>query len=385
MALFSPPAVKTGYGDDQRLIRSPATALWYALLLVILCAVPWLVGSYYVSQVVFVMIYAIVGVALNILSGQAGQVSIGHAAFLAIGAYTAAVAQKYGVPLPLYLVGAGILTGMAGYLVGLPALRLHGIYLAIATFAFAFIVEEILARWESVTHGNEGLMLPPPSFAGLKLGDFGFYYLCLAVTVLVMLLAINIMRSPTGRAFLAIRDSETAARSMGVDTTKYKTQAFAISAGITGVAGVLYAHKLSFITPEMFTLALSIDFVMIIIIGGIRSVRGAVFGAIFMIMVDPALIFLKDKLPLLTGSIFAGVGVGADTTAAALRGMRRVLDAPGLKTLIFGLIIILFIIFEPLGIDGRWQRTKGYFKQFPLFRPASTRRQKMFLKSERNR
>ncbi len=385
MGLFSPRAVKTGYEDDQRLIRSPATAFWYALLLVVLCAAPWLLGSYYVSQIVFVMIYSIVGVALNILSGQAGQVSIGHAAFLAIGAYVAAVSQKYGVPLVAYLVGAGVLTGLVGFLVGLPALRLHGIYLAIATFAFAFIVEEIIARWESVTHGNEGLMLSPPTLLGARLGDAGFFYLCLGVTVLVMLLAINVMRSPTGRAFLAIRDSETAARSMGVDTTKYKTQAFAISAGITGVAGVLYAHKLSFITPEMFTLALSIDFVMIIIIGGILSVRGAVFGAIFMIMVDPALIFLKDKLPQLFDGLFATVGANADFASRFGAGMRRVLDAPGLKTLIFGLIIILFIIFEPLGVDGRWQRTKSYFKQFPLFRPASTRRQKMFLKSERNR
>ncbi len=376
---------KVDYTQDQQLFPSATGAFWYAVLFAVLLAVPWLLGSYYVSQVVFVMIYVVVGVALNILSGQAGQVSIGHAAFLAIGAYAAAVSQKYGVPLPVYLIGAGLFTGLIGYLVGLPALRLHGIYLAIATFAFAFIVEEIAARWESVTHGNEGLMLSPPSVFGIRLGEAGFYYLCLLVTALVILAAINIIRSPTGRAFLAIRDSETAARSMGVDTTKYKTRAFAISAAITGIAGVLYAHKLSFITPEMFTLALSIDFVMIIIIGGILSLRGAVFGAIFMVMVDPLLILVKDRVPHLTLGLMQGIGLPDATTTAIQDGVLRVVNAPGLKSLIFGLIIIFFIIYEPLGIDGRWQRMKAYFRQFPLYRPTSARRQKMFLKSERGR
>jgi branched-chain amino acid transport system permease protein len=288
--------IRTDYSQSDQLFPSRSSIIAYAALGVLLVAAPFLIESYYLSQLVFVLIYAIVGVAMNILSGQAGQVSIGHAAFLAIGAYSAAIAQKYGVPLPVYLLLAGAFTGLIGYLVGLPALRLHGIYLAIATLAFAFIVEEILARWESVTHGNEGLMLSAPYLFGLKLGSSGFYYLCVGVTVLVMLAAINIIRSPTGRAFLAIRDSETAARSMGIDTARYKTSAFAISAAITGIAGVLYAHKLSFISPEMFSLSVSIDFVMIIIIGGVLSLRGAVFGAIFMIMVDPMLIVVKDKL-----------------------------------------------------------------------------------------
>jgi branched-chain amino acid transport system permease protein len=376
---------KTEYGQDQQLFPSKVAAFWYAVLAAALIAAPFLLGSYYVSQVVFVMIYVIVGVALNILSGQAGQISIGHAAFLAIGAYSAAVAQKYGLPLPAYLVGGALLTGLVGYLVGLPALRLHGIYLAIATLAFAFIVEEIIARWESVTNGNEGLMMSPPTLLTLKLGDIGFYYLCLAVTALVMLAAINITRSPTGRAFLAIRDNETAARSMGVDTARYKTRAFAISAAMTGIAGVLYAHKLSFITPEMFTLSLSIDFVMIIIIGGLLSLRGAVFGAIFMVMVDPLLILIKDELPKFTLWVMYSMGLGDPLMRTVQAGVLRVLNASGLKSLIFGLIIIFFIIFEPLGLDGRWQRAKAYFRQFPLYRPISIGRQKMFLKSERNR
>ena len=375
--------VRTDYGDSDPLFPSKAAAFWYAVLMAGLLAAPYVLESYYLSQLVFIMIYAIVGVALNILSGQAGQVSIGHAAFLAIGAYFTAVAQKYGVPLVLYLPLAGVFTGIAGYLVGLPALRLHGIYLAIATLAFAFIVEEIIARWESVTHGNEGLMLPPPSLFGWKLGSESFYYLCLLVTVLVILAAINIIRSSTGRSFMAIRDSETAARSMGIDTARYKTTAFALSAGITGIAGALYAHKMSFISPEMFSLAVSIDFVMIIIIGGMVSLRGAVFGAIFMIMADPLLIILKDRIPSLTEALTHGLFLPDAATQAIQAGVLRVVNAPGLKSLIFGIIIIVFIIYEPMGLDGRWLRVKAYFKQFPLARQRSARPPRMFLKSER--
>jgi len=377
--------VKTSYEQSEQLFPSRAAAFWYAVLAAAMLAAPFAIEPYYLSQVVFVLIYAIVGIAMSILSGQAGQVSIGHAAFLAIGAYTAAISAKFGVPLPVYLVLAGGFTGLVGYLVGLPALRLHGIYLAIATLAFAFIVEEIITRWEHVTNGNEGLMLAAPTLFGVKLGAFGFYYLCLGVTIVVILAAINIIRSPTGRAFLAIRDSETAARSMGIDTARYKTRAFAISAAFTGVAGVLYAHKLSFISPEMFSLSVSIEFVMIIIIGGVLSLRGAVFGAIFMIMVDPMLIVVKDKVPQLTLSAMQAIGLGDQVTAAIQAGVVRVAAAPGLKSLIFGLIIILFIIFEPMGLDGRWLRVKAYFRQFPLYRPTSARAQRMFLKSERNR
>ncbi|NVN85052.1 MAG: branched-chain amino acid ABC transporter permease [Rhodopseudomonas sp.] len=377
--------VKTSYQQSEQLFPSRAAAFWYAILTAVMIAAPFVIEPYYLSQLVFVLIYAIVGIAMNILSGQAGQVSIGHAAFLAIGAYTAAISAKYGIPLPVYLVLAGAFTGLIGYLVGLPALRLHGIYLAIATLAFAFIVEEVITRWEHVTNGNEGLMLPPPALFGLKLGPYGFFYLCLGVTVLVILAAINIIRSPTGRAFLAIRDSETAARSMGIDTARYKTTAFAISAAITGTAGVLYAHKLSYISPEMFSLSVSIDFVMIIIIGGMLSLRGAVFGAIFMIMVDPMLIVVKDKVPQMTEAAMQAIHLAEPVARTIQAGVVRVVGAPGLKSLIFGLIIILFIIFEPMGLDGRWSRVKAYFRQFPLYRPTSARAQRMFLKSERNR
>src|SRR5262249_2664264 len=176
--------------------------------------------------------------------------------FLAIGAYTAAYLQQHSVPFPVYFLAAGLLTGAIGALVGFPALRLQGIYLVIATISFAFIVEEILARWESVTHGNEGMRVKTLAFFGqpIPLDSPSFYFLCLGFLILTIVGTMNLMRSPTGRAFIAIRDSETAARSMGINVALYKVKSFAISAAITGFAGVLFAHKLTFISPPMFPL-----------------------------------------------------------------------------------------------------------------------------------
>ena len=258
-----------------------------------------MLSSYLVSQLVFVCIYATVGVGLMILTGFTGQASLGHAAFLAIGAYTAAYLQQYNVPFPVYFLAGGLLTGVVGALVGFPALRLQGIYLVIATISFAFIVEEVLARWESVTHGNEGMRVKTLSLFGQAVPQNGptFYFLCLGVLILTIVGTLNLLRSPTGRAFVAIRDSETAARSMGVNVSLYKVKSFAISAAITGLAGVLFAHKLSFISPEMFTLQLSIEFIIVILIGGTFSLHGAVLGAIFLVMIDPFLTYLKDDLP----------------------------------------------------------------------------------------
>ncbi|MGY4604682.1 ABC-type branched-subunit amino acid transport system ATPase component/ABC-type branched-subunit amino acid transport system permease subunit [Bradyrhizobium sp. USDA 4474] len=271
---------KTDYDDDIRLFPHSGYVVSYGLLLAALLIAPYVLSSYLMSQLVFVCIYATVGVALLILTGFTGQASLGHAAFLAIGAYTAAYLQKYNVPFPVYFLAAGVLTGCVGALVGFPALRLQGIYLVIATISFAFIVEEILARWESVTNGNEGLRVKALSLLGVTVSRDSptFYFLCLAVLVLTIVGTLNLLRSPTGRAFVAIRDSETAARSMGVNVALYKVKSFAISAAITGFAGVLFAHKLSFISPEMFTLQLSIEFIIVILIGGIFSLHGARAG-----------------------------------------------------------------------------------------------------------
>jgi branched-chain amino acid transport system permease protein len=314
------------------------------------------------SQIVFVCIYATVGVALLILTGFTGQASLGHAAFLAIGAYTAAFLQQYNVPFPVYFLAAGLLTGVVGALVGFPALRLQGIYLVIATISFAFIVEEVLARWESVTHGNEGMRVKTLSLFGQAVPQNGptFYFLCLGVLILVIVGTLNLLRSPTGRAFVAIRDSEVSASCMGINLAYYKTMSFALSAALTGVGGALYAHKVGFISPEQFTLIQSIELVTIVIIGGVGSLHGAVLGAAFIIMLPQAISIAKDWMP-------------------------EAIPQAGLQSVVFGLILIGFIIFEPYGLYGRWLKIRIYFDVFPFYRRGTFRRQRSYLRSERLR
>ena len=317
----------------------------------LLAIAPYVLSSYLVSQLVFVCIYATVGVALLILTGFTGQASLGHAAFLAIGAYTAAYLQQYNVPFPVYFLAAGLLTGVIGAIVGFPALRLQGIYLVIATISFALIVEEILARWESVTHGNEGMRVKTLQLLGTAVprDSPGFYFLCVAVLILTIVGSLNLLRSPTGRAFVAIRDSETAARSMGINVALYKVKSFAISAAITGFAGVLFAHKLSFISPEMFTLQLSIEFIIVILIGGTFSLHGAVLGAIFIVMIDPFLTYLKDDMPGIIAGVAATLGAGSARASHIQDSVAAFASANGLKGAIYGVIIVLFVLFEPLG------------------------------------
>ena len=378
---------KTDYEDDIKLFPHSGYIVTYGVLLAFLLIAPFVLSSYIVSQLVFVFIYATVGVGLMILTGFTGQASLGHAAFLAIGAYSAAYLQQFNVPFPVYFLVGGLLTGVVGAMVGFPALRLQGIYLVIATISFAFIVEEILARWESVTHGNEGMRVKALQLLGTTVSrdSPSFYFLCLAVLFLTIIGTLNLLRSPTGRAFVAIRDSETAARSMGVNVSLYKVKSFAISAAITGFAGVLFAHKLSFISPEMFTLQLSIEFIIVILIGGTFSLHGAVLGAIFLVMIDPFLTYLKDDLPGIIAGIAATFGASKATVASVQSNVAAIASANGLKGAIYGVIIVLFVLFEPLGLYGRWLKIKLFFQLFPLYKRATFKRQKIYVKSERNR
>jgi branched-chain amino acid transport system permease protein len=212
-----------------------------------------------------------------------------------------------------------------------------------------------------------------------------FYFMCLALLVLTIVGSLNLLRSPTGRAFIAIRDSETAARSMGINVSLYKVKSFAISAAITGFAGVLFAHKLSFISPEMFTLQLSIEFIIVILIGGTFSLHGAVLGAIFIVMIDPFLTYLKDDMPGVIAGLAAALGAGSERAGHIQDSVAAFASANGLKGAIYGVIIVLFVLFEPLGLYGRWLKIKLFFQLFPLYKRATFKRQKIYVKSERNR
>src|SRR5215468_2088005 len=378
---------KTDYQDDIRLLPHSGYVWTYGTLLVLLAIAPFVLSSYIMSQLVFVCIYATVGVGLLILSGFTGQASLGHAAFLAIGAYTAAYLQQYDVPFPVYFLAAGLLTGVVGALVGFPALRLQGIYLVIATISFAFIVEEILARWESVTNGNEGMRVKTLSLLGQAVprDSPSFYFLCLGFLILTIVGTLNLMRSPTGRAFIAIRDSETAARSMGINVALYKVKSFAISAAITGFAGVLFAHKLTFISPEMFTLQLSIEFIIVILIGGTFSLHGAVLGAIFLVMIDPFLTYLKDDMPGIIAGVAAAFGAGKATASNIESNVAAFASANGLKGVIYGIIIMVFVLFEPLGLYGRWLKIKPFLQVVPVLQRGHFKGEDNFVKSEANR
>ena len=352
---------KTAYEQDLRLAKHGGHIFWYSLLMVVLLAAPWWAGAYVMSQLHFICIYSIVGFGLMLLTGFTGQISLGHAAFLAVGAYTEALMQAAGVPFVVSLTCSALFAGAVGVIVGLPALRLKGIYLAIATIAFNVIVEEIITRWHGLTGGNEGKHVKPVDLFGWKLeSDAEFYYLCLALTVLCCIACANLLRSPTGRAFVAIRDSEISASCMGVNLAKTKTLSFAISAALTGIGGALYAHKLAFISPEQFTLLASIELITIVIIGGIGFLHGAVLGSAFVIVLPQLISVAKDYLPS-----------GA--------------PASGLQAVVFGLFLVFFIIFEPLGLYGRWLKIRTYFELFPFYRRGMFRRQKAYMKSERLR
>lgn len=351
---------KTDYNQDIRLVKHNGQLFWYGLLAVFLVAAPWMLSEYALAQLTFVLIYAIAGLGLMLLAGFTGQFSLGHAAFLGIGAYVQGYLTNKGISFPVALAASAFVSGLMGVVIGLPALRVKGIYLGIATIAFGYIVEEVFARWEGFTGGNRGLNLKAPDIFGWK-ADTGesFYFLCLVLTVVATLGLLNLLRSSTGRAFVAIRDSEISAQSMGIHLAYYKTLSFAISAVLAGVAGALYAHNLKFVTPDQFNILQSIDLVLMIVIGGLGSVHGAFLGAIFLITMPQLINGVKDFLP-------AAIG-----------------QAPGLQAFVYGAVLIAFVMFEPMGLYGRWLKVRTYLQIFPFYRKGMFKRQKSFQKSDR--
>jgi branched-chain amino acid transport system permease protein len=351
---------KTRYEQDIRLAKHGGQRFWYGLLVLALVTAPLWLEAYGLAQLTFILIYGIVGLGLMLLAGFTGLFSIGHAAFLGVGAYTQAVLAAQGWPFPLSMAAAAALSAVVGAVVGLPALRVKGIYLGIATLAFGFIVEEVLARWESVTGGNAGKAVASLQMYGWAAdSDAKFYVVCLVVAVLCTLAVLNLLRSPTGRAFVAIRDSEISAQSMGIHLAAYKTLAFALSAAFAGIGGALYAHAIRFLTPDQFNIIQSIDLLLLVVIGGLGSVHGAFLGAAFLIGMPQAISSVKEYLPDVIG------------------------QAPGLKSVIYGAVLIAFVLFEPLGLYGRWLKVRSWFQLFPFYRKGLFKRQKSYMKSDR--
>jgi branched-chain amino acid transport system permease protein len=282
------------------------------------CATAWAVGGaaalgwplvaprYFVFLATLVAVNAVVAIGLNLLSGYTNQLSFGHAGFLAVGAYTAAILtlRAPALPVPLTLLAAGLVTALVGLALGIPCLRLDGLYLAMATLAFGFVVTEAITNLDSLTHGNDGLRVPLARLGPWLLDtDRSRYYLTLAVAAAMILAALNVAATRTGRAFLAIRTSEIAAQASGINAAALKTVAFVLSAFYTGVAGGLFAFVVGFLSPDAFDVFLSVDFLVMIILGGLGSVWGSVAGAAIVTVLNDSLAGFQAYRPLVFGAI----------------------------------------------------------------------------------
>jgi branched-chain amino acid transport system permease protein len=352
----------TRYRQGMRLMKAPLDWVLYGTLMAVLVTLPFWASNYWLGEVAYVFILCIAALGLMVLTGFTGQVSLGHAAFVAIGAYAHAWLMRQGVPMAASLPLAALIAALAGLVVGLPAIRVSGLYLAMVTLAFSIVVEQVIGLWRGVTGGFIGLSVPRADLFGLALHRPGpFYWFCLAVLVVVLLALLNLMRSGVGRAFVGVRDSEAAALGLGINVNAVKAWAFALSAGVTGLAGALMAHHLGYLTPDGFTLLLSLELVLIVVIGGLGSLRGAILGAILIAMLPVAISRIKLLLPGAMARQF------------------------GLEIFVFGLVLAVFVLFEPRGLNGRWLKIRALLENFPLYRRDTFRRQKTYMKSERLR
>lgn len=339
---------KETYIEDEAIFQSLFVKFWLFLFFVFLLLLPFFGNAYvlYVANMIGFAVIAAVG--LNILTGFTGQISLGHAAFAGIGGYTSAILiTRFGAPFWLALPLAGVVSALAGLVIGIPSLRVKGLYLCIATLAAQFICEYIFIHWESMTQGVRGINLPPPT-----LGEFAintekrYYFLTLLVVAVAVAFARNLVRSRVGRAFVAIRDRDLAAEIMGISLFRYKLTAFAVSSFYAGVAGALWVGFIRIVTPEHFPFHLSIQYLAMVIVGGMGSVLGSIYGAIFMTLVPELL------------NVFSGYLSGAYPQMGKL-------FIP-MKEVIFGSLIVLFLVFEPLGLAEIWRRVKDFFRLWPF-------------------
>ncbi len=342
---------KENYGKELAVFETDFGRLWSALgLLALFGVVPWICSPYLLYVINMIGIAAIAAVGLNILIGFTGQISLGHGAFFGVGAYAGAIlATSVGLPFYLAVPAAGLVTATVGMIFGVPSGRLKGLYLTIATLAGQFIIEYILVHWESLTKGTMGITLPDPSIFGWSLrGDRPFFFVIFLCLAALLWGAVNLMRTRYGRAFIAIRDNDRAAEGMGIPIFRYKLMSFGISSFYAGIAGALWAFYMISITAEPFTLGLSVEYIAMVIIGGLGSISGAVFGAVFITLLNEALRWFTDLLMNMGGL------AGIELTIAPL------------KELVFGLAIVLFILFEPRGLAEVWRIIKSNFKLWPF-------------------
>ncbi len=338
----------TTYQQDTALRRTPAQKVRLLALLVFLVIFPFFADNYYLTLANQIAIAAVGAIGLNILVGFTGQISLGQGAFMAVGAYTAGLlALRLGLPFWLTLPIASLVTAAVGAVFGIPSLRLKGLYLAIATLAAQQIIEWVITHWDAVTGGVEALVIPTPMLFGIPLDtQFRFYWVSVIMAGFTALFAINLFRTRVGRAFVAIRDQDIAAGVMGVNVFQFKVLAFAVSSFFVGLSGALTANYTTIISWERFTIETSILFLAMIIIGGLGSVSGSIYGAAFMTL-----------LP----AVITNLGRGLGNIVPAIGQL-----IPFIQQAFFGLVIILFLIFEPEGLAKLWRNVKDYFRLWPF-------------------
>lgn len=363
------PTLYTSYAADQALLNTPTKRFWAAVLLLLAIAAPFLIAADMTYLLTLAVIYAIGGIGLNLLTGYAGQVSLGHAFFLGLGAYTAAVLGGkggtntigFGLDLAIVLPVAALVPAVIGAIVAPLATRVRGLYLAVLTLGLLILGEHLFKIMVPITGGQGvGRGVAGRTLFGVDLTatyavgplivkpEASFYLLSLALLVVLGVAARNLARSRAGRSFAAVRDRDIAAEVMGVNLLRTKTLAFTLSSAYAGIAGALFSMLVGRIAPEQWNLFLSIDFLAVVVIGGIATISGTIIGACFVVLVPRLLEELTAVIPWIT------------TSSGGL------LNVFQLQTIVFGVLIILFITLEPRGLYGLWIRVRNYFKAWPF-------------------
>ncbi|MBU0515166.1 MAG: branched-chain amino acid ABC transporter permease [Proteobacteria bacterium] len=348
---------RESYHEDIKLLNTLWSKAWMGAFILALVVLPFVSDDYVIILINKSCLFAVAAIGLNLLTGFSGQISLAHATFIAIGAFTATIVGQaleptfvgqWGLSFVFTLPAGGLAAALIGLLLGIPCLRLKGLYLAMATMAFGEVMKHVFLSWDGVTGGHRGLQMPEPSVFGVVLDtDRGKYFFVVAVTALMIIAAKNIVRSRVGRAFIAIRDRDVAAEVAGVNLTAYKVMAFALSSFYAGVAGGLYAYIMGHVQGEEFTILQSVEYLAVIIVGGLGSILGAIFGAVFIVQVP---------------ELIKGL---ADLAAQVIPGLAGAYNEEW-KVAAFGLLIMLFLIFEPGGLYAIWQRIKIGFKNWPF-------------------
>jgi branched-chain amino acid transport system permease protein len=365
---MSRPLLYLSYKQDMALLNTPAKRAWTLVLLVVAVSLPFLLTDDILVVLATACVASIGAIGLNIVTGYAGQVSLGHAFFLAIGAYTAAALSGdpdstrligFGITsLPIWLLAAGLVAGLAGLIVAPLAARLRGLYLAVVTLGLVFIGEHVFKHWRELTGGvGVGRPAAVPELFGFQFAVDGatftkaqkLYLLMLVLLVIFGVLARNLVRSRIGRALAAVRDRDLAAEVIGVDVTRYKMIAFAVSSFYAGVAGALLYVMIGFVEPGSFNLGMSVQYIAMVLIGGVATISGSVLGALFITLLPRVTRELPAVLPF----------ISASSTAGGITVFQ-------VETILYGLLIIGFLIFEPRGLFGVWIRVRTYWKSWPF-------------------